>query len=212
LKAVNDSNADVRYASIRALGDIRDERAVQAITEQLNYYGKGEGAWASLDALARIAHPSSVSVFKARIADKDQYLRRAAAEGLGRAGDRAAVEPFVTEVNQDPSDMVRAAMTFALYKQGHTMFLGRLVDFMDDDRLARQLQGYFMELGSAVVPPTVIRLQEPDTDVRRNLVTILGAIGDQSIVPAIEPFKADRDRGVATAAAYAIERIKMTGR
>ena len=143
LKAVNDSSADVRYASIRALGEIRDERAIQALTEQLSYYGKGEGAWSSLDALARIAHPSSVSVFQSRLADKDPYLRRAAVEGLARAGDVASVEAFVTEANQDESEMVRAAIAFALYKKGHVTFLGRLIDFADSDASGAAASGVF---------------------------------------------------------------------
>jgi len=212
LKAVNDSSADVRYASIRALGEIREERAIQALTEQLSYYGRGEGGWSALDALARIAHPSSVSLFQSRLADKDPYLRRAAAEGLARAGDVESVAPFVIDVNQDESEMVRAAMAFALYKKGHVTFLGRLIDFTDSDRLAPQILGYFVELGPSVIAPAVVRLQESDVDVRRNLVTILGALGDQSTVTALTPFKADPNRDVATAATYAIERIKMTPR
>ena len=212
LKAVNDSNAEVRYASIRALGEIDDERAVQALTEQLSYYGSGEGAWSALDALARIAHPTSVSLFQSRLSDKDPYLRRAAAEGMARAGDAKSVEPFVTETNQDPSEMVRAAMSFALYKKGHLSYLGRLIDLMDSNRSALQISGYFMELGPSIVPPAIVRLQEPDAEVRRNLVTILGALGDQSTATALAPYKDDRSREVATAASYAIERIKMTGR
>ncbi len=216
LKIVNDSNAEVRYSSIRALGEIDDERAVQALTEQLSYYGSGEGAWAALDALARIAHPSSVSLFQSRLADKDPYLRRAAAEGMARAGDVKSVEPFVAEANQDPSEMVRAAMTFALYKKGHPSYLGRLIDFMDSDRLMPQIYGYFVELGPAIVAPAVVRLREPDVDVRRNLVTILGVLGDQSTAIVLTPYKEDRSREVATAASNAIERInertKMTAR
>ncbi len=118
LKAVNDSNAEVRYASMRALGEIRDERAVQALTEQLTYYGKGEGAWSALDALARIAHPSSVPVFKARLTDKDAYIRRAAIEGLARAGDVKDVEPFMLGANQDESEMVRAADRLCALQEG----------------------------------------------------------------------------------------------
>jgi HEAT repeat protein len=212
LKAVNDSKSEVRYAAIRALGEIREERAIQALTEQLTYYGRGEGAWSALDALARIAHPSSVPLFTARLADKDPFLRRAAAEGLGRAGDAASVEPFVMDVNQDDSEMVRAAMAYALYKRGHVSFLGRLIDFADADALGPQLQEYFVDLGPSVVAPVVTRLQDPDADVRRNLLAILGAVGDRSTVTALTPFKEDRNREVATAATNAIERIKMTGR
>ena len=59
-------------------------------------------------------------------------------------------------------------------------------------------------------------MKEPDDDVRRNLVTILGVLGDQSTAIVLTPYKEDRSREVATAAAYAIERIneriKMTAR
>jgi len=209
-KAVNDSNAQVRYASIRALGEIRDERAIQAITDQLKYYQKGEGAWSALDALARIAHPSSVPLFQSRLADKDPYVRRAATEGLARAGNAASVSAFEASVNQDDSEMVRAAMAFALYKKGHASFLGRLIDFLDSERMAPQIQGYLLELGPSVVGPVVPRLQEPDEGVRRHLATVLGALGDHSTVIALTPLKADRNRDVAAAATHAIERIKMT--
>jgi HEAT repeat protein len=212
LKAVNDSNAEVRYAAMRALGMIGEERAVQALTEQLNYYGRGEGAWSALDALARIASPSSVAVFKARLTDKDPYLRRASAEGLARLGDTSVVEQFVSDVNMDESDMVRAAMAFALYKTGQITYMDRLIDFAGSDRLQPQLQEYFIELGSAAVTPVVARLREPDDDVRRNLATILGAIGDQAATPALVALKEDRSKDVSAAATSAIERLKMTGR
>ncbi|HET7216901.1 MAG TPA: HEAT repeat domain-containing protein [Vicinamibacterales bacterium] len=210
LKAVNDSSPAVRYASLRALGDIRDERAVQALTEQFKYYDKGEGAWAALDALARIAHPSSVALFEARVADKDPNLRRAAVEGLARAGTGASVEKFVTAANQDDSEPVRAAMAFALLKQGHVNYLGRLIDFMDQERTAEQVQGYLLELGATVVARVIPRLQEPDEGVREHLAATLGAIGDHTTIAALTPLKDDPDRDVASAATHAIERIKMT--
>lgn len=210
MKAVNDSSAPVRFASLRALGEIGEERAVQALTEQLTFYEKGEGAWASLDALARIAHPSSLPLFESRLTDKDPNLRRAAVEGLARAGNQAAVARFVTDVNQDDSESVRAAMAFALQKNGHVNYLGRLIDFMDDDRTAKQVQGYLLELGHGVVPKVIPRLQEPDTGVREHLAAALGAIGDRTTIAALTPLKDDPDRDVAAAATHAIERIKMT--
>jgi len=104
---------------------------------------------------------------------------------------------------------VRAALAFALYKKGHSLFLGRMIDLLDSDRVAPQIQGYFMELGPQVISQAVPRLQEPDEGVRRNLVSVLGALGDQSTVAALTPLKEDRDRDVAAAATHAIERIKM---
>src|SRR5262249_12694186 len=116
MKAINDSNPQVRYASMRALGELKDESAVPALTEQLTYYGKGEGAWSALDALARIGHPSSVPVFKSRLNDKDEFIRKAAAEGLARAGDSSELTMLQAGASSDPSPMTRAAMTFAMQK------------------------------------------------------------------------------------------------
>ena len=50
---------------------------------------------------------------------------------MARAGNAESVERFVIDVNQDESEMVRAAMAFALYKKGHVTYLGRLIDFAD---------------------------------------------------------------------------------
>ncbi|MCA1649857.1 MAG: HEAT repeat domain-containing protein, partial [Acidobacteria bacterium] len=110
IKSVNDSNATARYAAMRALGELREQRALQALTDQFNFYGKGEGAWAALEALARIGHSSSVPMFTARLTDKDPFLRRAAAEGLGRSGDTSGVSALEAGAGNDPSEMVRAAM------------------------------------------------------------------------------------------------------
>jgi HEAT repeat protein len=209
IRAINDSNAPVRYASMRALGRLREEHAVKALTDQLAFYGRGEGAWAALDALARIAHVSSVPLFKQRLTDKDQYLRRAAAEGLGRSGDSSAIEALEVGVGTDASEMVRAAMAFALQKAGRNS-VARLADSMDSSSMAPQIAEYFIELGPSIVPALVSHLQDPDPAIRGNVALVLGAIGGDGALAALQPLIQDRDREVAKAATRAIERIKLT--
>jgi HEAT repeat protein len=145
LTAVRDSQPPVRYAAMRALGEIHETRAIQPLTEQLNFYGKGEGAWSALDALARIADPSSVPLFKARLADKDPFLRRAAAEGLGRTGDASELAALETAAGSDPSEMARAAMVFALEKLGRN-YMPRLVESLESRKIAPQVAEYLVEL------------------------------------------------------------------
>jgi HEAT repeat protein len=208
ITAMNDSNAEVRYASMGALGEIGEARAVQALTEQFTFYGKGEGAWAALSALARIADPSSVPLFKAHLENRDPYLRRAAAEGLGRTGDTSEFERLRTAASSDESEMVRAASAFALQKLGEN-YLGRLVDSLDSDRMAPQVQSYLLELGSEAAAGLVPRLQEPDEAVRRHVAQVLGGIGSESTVASLTALLKDRDKDVARAAKLAIERIRM---
>ena len=207
IRAVNDSNRAVRYASIRSLGHIREERAVKALTDQLTFYGRGEGAWAALDALARIAHASSIPVFKSRLTDKDPYLRRAAAEGLGRSGDTSESAALEVAVGTDPSEMVRAATAFALQKAGRN-YVSRLVESLDSPKVVPQVADYFIELGPAVVPVLVPHLQDPDAAIRGNVALVLGAIGGDAVLAALQPLTQDKDRDVARAAMHAIERIK----
>jgi HEAT repeat protein len=208
IKSVNDSSAPVRYASMRALGDLQEERAVQALTEQLKYYGKGEGAWSALDALARIAHASSAPVFKSRIADKDPFIRRAAAEGLARLADKSDAAVIQGAVTSESSEMVRAAMTFAMVMFGQN-YLTRLVDFFGSDRTALQVQEYLLELGPSVLPALTPQLKEPVAGVRAGVAEVVGALGTSDSIAVLEPLTKDRDRGVAETATAAIERIKM---
>lgn len=206
IKAVNDSQAEVRYAAMRALGAIRETRAVGALTEQLAYYKKGEGAWSALDALAQIGAPASVAAFKERLQDKDPYIRRAAAEGLGRAGDTASIETLEKNATVDDSPMVRLAAAFALQKLGRN-YAARLVDMMSSKVFA-QAQEYFIELGPSMAPTIVPRTQEPDPDMREALIDVLGVIGDASTLPALEAATKDGDGSVAYAAKRAIARIQ----
>jgi HEAT repeat protein len=207
IKAVNDSQAPVRYAAMRALGDIRERRAVQALTEQFNFYGKGEGAWSALDALAHLADPSTVPLFKAHLADRDPFLRRASAEGLARVGDGSEVPALEIGAGNDSSEMVRAAMAFALQKLGRN-YIPRLVESLDSEKEAPQVAAYLIELGPSIAAQLLPLLQDPSPAIRANVATVLGALGGDAAAAALQPLTQDKDRSVAQSATRAIERIK----
>ena len=209
VKAINDSNEQVRYAAMRALGDIREARAVEALTDQLTFYGKGEGAWSALHALATIAHASSVPLFKARLADRDPSIRRAAMEGLARAKDPSEIPALEVAAGNDESEAVRAAAAFALQSLGRN-YVPRLVESMDSAKMAPQIAGYLVELGPGIVASLLSHLQDQDPAIRGNVAQALGAIGGEGAITALEPLLQDPDRSVVEAATRAIERAKMT--
>lgn len=208
IKAINDSNAAVRYASMRALGSLRVESAIAALADQLNFYKRGEGAWSALEALARIGHASSVPLFKARLADRDAYMRRAAAEGLGRAGDTSEIAALEVGAGTDAEEMVRAAMAFALQKLGRN-YIARLADVMDSEKMAAQVADYFLELGPSIVPTLAPHLKDTDPAIRANVAHVLGALGGDAAAAALRPLTQDRDKDVVKAATRALERIKI---
>ncbi len=208
MRAINDSQSQVRYAAMRALGAIRDRRAVGPLTDQFVFYGKGEGADAALDALARIADPSSLPLFKERLGDRDAEVRRICAEGLGRVGNPADVDGLETAVGDESSEMVRLAMTFALQQAGRN-FIPRLVESLAHDKVAAQAAGYLLELGPPVAGLLVPHLSDPSVRIRARVATILGSIGSPEIVAPLQFLTKDADKDVALAAARAIVRIKM---
>jgi HEAT repeat protein len=207
IKAVNDSQADVRYSSMRALGAIGESRAIGALTEQLAYYKKGEGAWSALEALARLGSKASLPLFRERLQDKDPYIRRAAIEGIGRAGDAESIEALERAANVDEAAMVRLAAVFALQKLGRN-YAARIVDLMGSEKITPQAQEYLVELGPSMSATLVPRLQEPDANVREAIADVLGAIGDASVIPALEAAAKDRDASVASAARRAAARLR----
>ena len=208
IKAVNDSQEPVRFAAMRALGEIGEAAAINALVQQLEYYRKGEGAWSALEGLARIGHGSSVPIFKSRLSDRDQFVRRSAAEGLGRAGATSEIPALETLFTSDSSDAVRAAAGFALQKLGRDA-VPQLAAMLGSERLAPQVAGHFIELGSGVANGLAVHLKDPNASVRANAAQVLGAIGDSTHVTMIEPLLHEKDRDVVRAAQRAIERIKM---
>ena len=210
LKGVNDSQEPVRFASMRALGDLKEQTASEALARQLAHYRRGEGAWSAIDGLAKIGNPASVPVFKSRLADRDQYIRRAAIEGLGRAGDTTSIAALEAALTNDSSEIVRVASAFALQKLGRNN-LPRLVESLDSEKTAQQVAEYLIELGPAVADALVTHLRHPKAEIRGNVGVVLGAIGTASHVPPLAALAKDRDRDVVRAAGRAIERIRMRG-
>ena len=210
IKAVNDSQQPVRFAAMRALGEVREKTAIHALMEQVEHYQRGEGAWSALDALAKIGDPTSVALFTARLSDRDQFIRRAAAEGVGRAGDASSLASLEAMAAKDSSGMVRAAAAFALVKLGRD-YVGPLANMLADDRTVAYAAEYLMELGPAATPELVNRLKDPKDTIRANAALVLGAIGTQDHATDLQAVLADREPDVRRAAERAIERLKLRG-
>ncbi len=208
INAVNDSQASVRYAAMRALGSIRERRAVQALTDQLAFYGKGEGAVAALDALARIADPASVPLFTSGSPIATRTSAARAPKGSGARAIGQAWRRSKMAVINEPSDIVRAAMTFALQLSGRND-MPRLVEFLARDKVAPQVAGYLLELGPPAAPLLVPHLIDSSAAIRANVATILGSIGGPDTIAALQALTSDRDADVRQAVSRAIARIKM---
>jgi HEAT repeat protein len=206
--AMNDPDRQVRMAAMRSLGDIREARAVQALNEQRAFHGKGPEAEAAFDALARIAHGSSVAMFMVSLDDRAPLHRRFAAEGLARAGQPFDPATMARRAEKEKDPAARLAMAYALQTAGYDA-MPRLVDALQQPRLEAQAMGYLVELGPRAARPLGAYLASPAPKVRERVAMTLGLIGGEVALAELDRAKTDPDREVMRAVERAIARAQM---
>jgi HEAT repeat protein len=207
IASLNDSSALVRRYAAEALGRIREERAVQALIDLTAYYGENELAAETLLALARIAHPSALELFRQRLSSSSAPSRRAAAEGLGRLGDRESLPALQSMAASDRSAGVRLAASFAV---------GRLADpqahviagALASPETRQQAYEYLVEIGAPAIAG--IRSALSVATAHRavaDLLHVLGFIGTDDALALLRSYGQDPNEDVRRAASNAIARI-----
>ena len=207
ITALNDNDRAVKSSAMLALGAMRYERGVQALTDLFSYYGKGDAAEAALDALAHIAHPTSVPLFTAQLAGKTASLRGIAIEGLARAGDRSQLPAIQAVLDKEREAGVTLAGAFALVllDNGST---DQVADALGRPRLREQAKRYVTEIAPGRTGSFAHQLLDTDEQIRLDMVDALGQAGDPAAIAVIQPLTEDRDPQVARAADRAIARLK----
>lgn len=162
---LRDLDEKVQIAAIETTGLLVNRGALNDLRDILDRSKNMKVKRAALTAMAQMPEPQLHGVYAARLEDKDEGLREAAAEGLGRLknpADRATVEnAFTSEKKTGP----RLSLAFALVELG-----SRNVGEFDPLRyLANNLNsaGY-----RGVARPYLTELAR-DPDVRRALYPIL---------------------------------------
>jgi len=205
-----DPDLPVRLAAMRAVGEIREARALVALQEQLDYYRGATAGRAALEALARIAHPSTANLFAEERFSKSEAHRRYAYEGIARIGvadaDAVAMEQLLTE---ERDEAVVAAMAFALAAAGRP-YLDRLVQALADPDTANQALEYVVELGSAQPSALVPYLQHADPIVRERVAMAVGFVGDAGAEAALFKLTSDGNPSVRRAAEVALIRMRAS--
>jgi HEAT repeat protein len=209
--ALNDSDRAIRAAATEALGRIRYERAVQALADLYQYFGRGEAADQALDALARVGHRSSVSFMTAALTTKVSTTRRIAIEGLARIGDRGHVTTVQAALAGERDEAVLLAGSFAAVRLANGK-LDAIVNALTQARRREQAFNYLIELAPGRAPEFAAHAQNADATVRADVADILGLAGDPSALAVVEAMMRDRDPRVARAAERAVARLRAATR
>jgi HEAT repeat protein len=207
ITSLNEIDRVIRGAAIQTLGAMRYPRAVQALTELFQYYGKSDLAAASFDALARIAHPASAPLFTSALTGKNSTLKGTAIEGFARLGDANNLAAIQAGVDGERSQGVLVAATFAGVMLSRAS-IDLLTDALKRPKLRDQVWQYLVEAAPGHAAAFSRQAQDPDARLRADVADILGLAGDPSALPIVEPMVKDREPQVALAAARAVARLK----
>jgi HEAT repeat protein len=207
IKALADSDDTVKIVAARGIGGMRYESALQPLTQLFAARGKGEVAEATLDALARIAHPSSTPLFKSLLKSPEVGLRAIAVAGLGRSGDRRVLADIADALGFERSDEVDLSVTFAWI-----LLEGTTIDPLGEG-LLRPLEhdialAYLVEIASTRPAKFFSYALDPDPRLRGDVADILGITRDPRGLPLVQPMLKDRNPDVVQAAERAIARMQ----
>jgi HEAT repeat protein len=209
ITVLNDNDRAVKAAAMEALGTMRYERGVQALTDLLQYYGKSDAAGTALDALARIAHPASTPIFAAELAGKSVVRRGSAIEGLARLGDASKLPGIQTAIISERNDGVALAGAFASTLLENAR-IDPIVEALTKPKLRDQAKQYLVELAPGRASVFSKYLQDPDAQIRLDVVDAIGLAGDPTGLRVIEPLMKDREPQVARAAERAVARLRKS--
>jgi HEAT repeat protein len=207
ISGMNDGDPLIKLSAMAALGEIRHERAIQALTDTLAYYKREQLGVAALDALAHIAHPASLTLFSGLLEAKDVQGRRAAVEGVARSGDKAAMSNLLVRTTREKTPLVLQAVAFARAKQGDFSQIADVVKGLRDASTSYYAFGYLIELGPPLAPSLAGAASYKDARVRATVAEVLGIIGNQASLPVLDSLSKDKDARVAAAALRSQKRL-----
>jgi HEAT repeat protein len=206
-----DTDLPVRLAAIHSVGEIREARALVALQQQLDYYRGATAGRAALEALARVAHPSTMNLFAQERFSKSDAHRRYAYEGIARLGGIPAADAVATEqlLIEERDEAVLTAMAFAL-AAARRPYVERVVMALTDPDTTNQAIDYVVELGTAQPSLLVPYLKHADAMVRERVATAMGFVGDADVEAALSQLTSDGNPSVRRAAESAIIRMRAS--
>lgn len=202
----------LREEVVRALGRFAYRPSVAALIGVYDADPGSDLARDALEALARIGAEEARGTFYHELGSDDARRREFAAEGLGRIGDRTLVDGMIRDFLREEHRGVQLAFCFALVKLGQTPFVDRIVLSLPDSQLGDAARQYAVELGRDHLEELLGYLDDPDRDVRMELIEVLERLGDDGAIEKLQnASERDSDVEVADRARLAARRLSGPG-
>jgi len=201
---LRDLNSKVQIAAIETAGLLKTSEAAPALRDVLDRARDAKVKRAALASLAMIGDPADRGIFLKYLADSDDAIRTAAAEGLGRIknqGDRTAIDRAFTDERRMNA---RLSLAFAEVSMGNLDTgefspLRYLVNTLNLKSYQKVASAYLVELArdqnvrQAIYP----LLMGATKDEKLQLGVVLAMSGDADSVSYLQSLQADSDPDVA---------------
>ena len=213
---LHDLDEKVQMTAIEATGLLYDRGAINTLRDVLDRTRKIKVKRAALTAMAQMPDPQLHGLYASFLNDKDEGLREAAAEGLGRLKDPADLplleRAFANENKTEP----RISDAFALVslgKRSATEFdpLRYLVNNLNSDAYRGVAVPYLTELArdpqvrQALYP--ILKESGTTRDEKTGLAQVLAASGGKDARPALLALSQDSDSEVSQAGLRAVRNL-----
>jgi HEAT repeat protein len=212
---VRDLDDRVQSAAIETVGLLRAKDALPALRDIVKSPRNGKAERSALNAIALMPDRQDRVLFTSYLSSKDDKLRAAAAEGLGRIADPADRPALEKMWKEEEKMLPRLGAAFGLVLDGNVSVaeeapLRYLINTLNSASYREVAAGYLIE---AARKPTVRNalygpLDQGTRDEKIQLARILAASGDASSVPYLEKVSRDEDSEVAQEGLRALRSLR----
>lgn len=212
---LRDLNERVQIAVIETTGLLRNREALPQLRELLDSARSDKVRRATLTAMAMMPDERDRALFQRYLADRDDGLRAAAAEGLGRLRNPADLPALEKAFNEERKMPARLGAAFGLVLLGRTEMtefspLQYLVNTLNSAAWKGVARAYLVELAreTPVLRSLEKSLARGTRSEKIELARILAQSGDRETLPWLENLTKDSDAEVQREALSAVRTLK----
>ncbi len=209
-KLLNSSDDDIQFAAAEAVGQLRTKEATRDLVRLAKTSGDKDVRRAALIALAKIPDNGEDRTFLLYLNDKDPQMRAAAAEGLGRAGNKQDLKTLQDAFASEKNESARLSMAFGAVLLGDKDKLQYVVDGLDSSFHRGESRAFLTEL--ARDPQILTELYKPllsgTRDQKIEMAGVIARSGTRESVSYLQKLAADPEPKVAEAAGVALRNLQ----
>jgi HEAT repeat protein len=213
---IRDFDQRVQLAAIEVAGVLRNRQALPLLSDALNRAREAKVRRAALTSIAMLPDPASRDLFARYLRDKDDRLRGAAAEGLGRLKNPADLPTVESAYKDETKTSPRLSLAFAMVLLGHREMsefspLQYLVNTLNSNSWRGEAAPLLAELArdEAVRQGLYGSLAGGTRDEKIGLARALSRSGGKDSIAPLERLQNDSDVEVSGEAARALRNLRQ---